>query len=217
MDKIIFLIPAFNEEKNLKKVILQFKKYGSIFVINDGSTDKTEEIAKKNSKYYLKNFRNRGYDYSLQRGLKFISKNLNFFEHVITIDADGQHKLNQLPKIIKQLKRYDVVMGNRNFYNRPVEKKICNISKKKFKIADPLSGMKGYRVKILKKNLPLIKKKINYYGMFFLEWINNISSINVNITVNKKNKQSSMGENKEIEAQFLNNFLKILKVRHKKS
>ena len=77
--------------------------------------------------------------------------------------------------------------------------------------------MKGYRVKILKKNLPLIKKKINYYGMFFLEWINNISSINVNITVNKKNKQSSMGENKEIEAQFLNNFLKILKVRHKKS
>ena len=53
MDKIIFLIPAFNEEKNLKKVILQFKKYGSIFVINDGSTDKTEEIAKKNSKYHL--------------------------------------------------------------------------------------------------------------------------------------------------------------------
>ena len=53
--------------------------------------------------------------------------------------------------------------------------------------------------------------------MFFLEWINNISSTNVNITVNKKNKQSSMGENKEIEAQFLNNFLKILKVRRKKS
>ena len=217
MDKIIFLIPAFNEEKNLKKVILQFKKYGSIFVINDGSTDKTEEIAKKNSKYYLKNFKNRGYDYSLQRGLKFISKNLNFFEHVITIDADGQHKLNQLTKIIKKLKRYDVVVGNRNFYNRPIEKKISNISNKKFKIADTLSGMKGYRVKILKKNLPLIKKEINYYGMFFLEWINNISSTNVNITVNKKNKQSSMGENKEIEAQFLNNFLKILKVRHKKS
>ena len=49
--------------------------------------------------------------------------------------------------------------------------------------------------------------------MFFLEWIDNISLINVAITVNKKNKFSSMGENKEIENEFFNNFLKILEMK----
>ena len=213
MNKIIFLIPAYNEEKNLKKVILQFKKYGDTFVINDGSIDKTEQIAKKYSKYYLSNYKNRGYDYSLQRGLRFITKQLNFFKYVVTIDGDGQHKSSQLNKLVKKLLKYDVVVGNRNFYNRPIEKKICNISRKKFKIADPLSGMKGYRLKALKKNLPLLRKKINYCGMFFLEWIDNISLINVTITVNKKNKFSSMGENKEIENEFFKNFLKILEMK----
>ena len=60
MSNIIFLIPAFNEEKNLKMVIFQFKKHGAILVVNDGSTDDTEKIAKKYSNYYIKNFSNKG-------------------------------------------------------------------------------------------------------------------------------------------------------------
>ena len=131
MSNIIFLIPAFNEEKNLKMVIFQFKKHGAILVVNDGSTDDTEKIAKKYSNYYIKNFSNKGYDYSLQKGLRYISKNLNCLKYVVTVDADGQHRSSEVKKIIKQLNKYDVVVGSRNFYNRKIEKEISNISKKK--------------------------------------------------------------------------------------
>lgn len=211
MKETIFLIPAFNEEKNLKKVILQFQKKGKIFVVDDGSVDNTRSIAKKYADYYLKNYRNKGYDYSLQRGLKFISRRLKSHKFVITIDGDGQHQYAQVSKILLGLKNNDIVIGNRNFFNRSIEKKISILSKFKFNITDPLSGMKGYRIEILKKNLPKIKKKFNYYGMFFFEWIDCLRIKNVRINVNKKNKKSSMGENKSIEEKFFSNFKKILK------
>ncbi len=123
MKEIIFLIPAFNEEKNLKRVILQFKKQGRILVVDDGSKDKTKKIAKHFADYYLKNRKNKGYDYSLQRGLKYISRKLDFFKYVVTVDGDGQHRSGQVPRIIRNLNNYDVIVGSRNFFNRPIEKK----------------------------------------------------------------------------------------------
>ena len=55
MANIIFIIPVYNEEKNLKEVLLSLKKYGKILTINDGSMDNSENIAKKYSDYYLYN------------------------------------------------------------------------------------------------------------------------------------------------------------------
>ena len=73
---LIILIPAFNEEKNLKRVIDKFKLYGDTLIIDDASYDETPAIAKKNSKYYIRNIRNLGYDYSLRVGINYICKNL---------------------------------------------------------------------------------------------------------------------------------------------
>ena len=53
--KIIFLIPALNEQKNIKKTIINFKKYGKVLVVDDGSIDKTKNIALKYSNYFLFN------------------------------------------------------------------------------------------------------------------------------------------------------------------
>ena len=211
MKEIIFLIPAFNEEKNLKKVILQFQKKGKILVVDDGSVDNTKNIAKKYADYYLKNNYNKGYDYSLQRGLKFISRRLKSHKFVITIDGDGQHQYAEVSRILLGLKNHDVVIGNRNLFNRSIENKISIMSKLKFNIKDPLSGMKGYRIEMLEKNLSKIKKNFNYYGMFFFEWIDYLRIKNVRVSVNKKNKKSSMGESKLIEEKFFTNFKKILK------
>ena len=47
--KIVFVVSAYNEEKNIKKVILQFKKIGTVLVINDNSKDQTGTIASKYS------------------------------------------------------------------------------------------------------------------------------------------------------------------------
>ena len=53
--KIIFIVPAHNEEKNLKKVLCSFKKYGDILTVNDKSTDETKKIARKYSNYLINN------------------------------------------------------------------------------------------------------------------------------------------------------------------
>ena len=73
---LIILIPAFNEEKNIKDVIVKFKNFGDTLVVDDSSTDKTGSIAKKYSKYYINNKNNIGYDLSLRKGINFICKNL---------------------------------------------------------------------------------------------------------------------------------------------
>ena len=207
MKKIIFLVPAFNEEKNLKKVILDFKKFGKVLVINDASKDKTKTIAKKYSDHYLENKKNIGYDKSLQKGLIYLSK--KNYNNVITVDADGQHRCDQVQKYIKFFKKYDIIIGSRNLLNRPIEKKISLLSKKTFNIFDPLSGMKFYNLKKIKKRLKNLDKKFNYFGMFFLEWINDLKITNIKIIVHKSNKISSIGKIKNIEKKFLKSFLKI--------
>ncbi len=47
MTDLSIIFPCYNEEKNLKKVLLSLKKYGQSLTINDGSIDNTEKIAKK--------------------------------------------------------------------------------------------------------------------------------------------------------------------------
>ena len=83
------------------------------------------------------------------------------------------------------------------------------MSKKIFNITDPLSGMKFYNLKKIKTKLKNLDKKFNYYGMFFLDWIEDLKIKNIKILVNKKNKISSMGQAKNIEKKFLKSFLKI--------
>jgi len=46
-EKLLIAIPAFNEEKNLKKLIKNLNNYKNILIINDGSTDNTKKILKK--------------------------------------------------------------------------------------------------------------------------------------------------------------------------
>lgn len=209
MKKIIFLIPAFNEEKNIKKVILNFKKFGKVLVVNDASNDKTKTIAKNYCDHYLENKKNIGYDKSLQKGLIYLSK--KNYNNVITVDADGQHRSDQVQKFFKFSKKYDILIGFRNLLNRPIEKKISLLSKKTFNIFDPLSGMKFYNLKKIKNRLKNLDQKFNYFGMFFLEWIDDLKITNVKILVNKSNKISSIGRVKNIEKKFLDSFLKIKK------
>ena len=69
--------------------------------------------------------------------------------------------------------------------------------------------MKFYNLKKIKKRLKNLDKKFNYFGMFFLEWINDLKITNIKIIVHKSNKISSIGKIKNIEKKFLKSFLKI--------
>jgi hypothetical protein len=207
--KIIFIISVYNEEKNLKNVILSLKKYGKILTVNDCSEDNSKVIAKKYSDYYLYNKKNKGYDYSQKKGLLYTVKNLKKFTFAITFDGDGQHIANEVNKF-KKKNKYDIIIGNRKFYNRKIEKKISQISSKYFNIIDPLSGMKMFNVKKLKNEILRLNLKKNDFGLFFLRWIKNYSNINVLINVKKKNKKSSMGKIKKVSEEFYNSFNAII-------
>ena len=143
----LVVIPFFNEEyslKNLQKDLLFIKE--NLIFINDNSID--------NGPNYLKNYRvinnnkNIGYEKSLLRGLIY-AKNNNY-KYVITFDADNQHRISDLKKMINLLKEeYDLIIGYRNYFNRYIEYLINYYFYKKFKIKDILSGLKAYRLELL--------------------------------------------------------------------
>lgn len=206
---LIILIPAYNEQKNLQKVIKKFKKLSEILVVNDYSSDRTYDIAEKNSDYVVNNKKRLGYDKTLRAGISFIINNLKK-KYILTVDADGQHKEKFVEKFLQAIKACDVVIGKRNIYNRQIEKKISKESFAKFKVFDPLSGMKCYKIKSIKKYYSNLKKNNDYLGMFFFKWFSNLKILNINITVNRRNKLSSMGNNKIIEKKFYTIFKKLI-------
>jgi glycosyltransferase involved in cell wall biosynthesis len=206
---LIILIPAYNEEKNIENVIKKFKKYAEILVVDDNSADATYKIAKINAHYLIKNKRNYGYDKTLRVGIKYIIQNIKK-KFIITVDGDGQHNPSAVKRFLLKIKNYDIIVGERNLLNRKIEKKISNISYKEIGIKDPLSGMKCYRTKSIKKYFGQLDKKFDYLGMFFIPWIKFLKISSINIKVNKKNKPSSMGESTTLDKKFYNQFKKLI-------
>ncbi len=208
--ELVFLIPAYNESKNLKRILYNLRNFGSTIVVNDFSSDTTKNIAEKYSTLILSNNRNYGYNYSIIKGLKYLAKKTRY-KYVITFDADGQHKFSEIAKFLSQRKKFDVINGSRNFFNRPSEKIISEISYKRYGVKDPLSGMKLYNIPKLRKKIFALNPLDNTFGMFFLNWGKDVKIFDLKIKVNKKNKISSMDLNNNIETQFLLSFQKIIK------
>ena len=161
MSKFIILIPSYNEKKTLLKVVKKLHKF-KIQIIDDCSQDNTNKAVKnfKNVALY-RNKINIGYEQSLNKGFKLLG-NSNF-DFIITMDADGEHSVKNVPKMIKFCNRYnpDLVVGNRHKKNRLIEIILSFFFKLRFDIRDPLSGFKAYKIK--KLNLILKKNKIKKY------------------------------------------------------
>ena len=66
--RIAFLIPAYNEEKTIAKVMKSLPNGVSVIVVDDGSSDRTLEMAKKNQAHIIRNHTNQGYEKSLLLG-----------------------------------------------------------------------------------------------------------------------------------------------------
>jgi len=117
--KLAILIPAYNEEKALGQVIKTLPKEFpgitqiEVVVVNDGSTDKTAEVARQNNVTVLSHVINRGLGGALGTGFEYI-RNHNF-DVLVTFDADGQHNPDDIYPVIKPLieKNAEVVIGTR--------------------------------------------------------------------------------------------------------
>ena len=112
MDKIFIIIAAYNEANRILSVLKKLKtEYHNIVVIDDGSSDETSKIVKDEGIKVLKHIVNLGKGAAMKTGCDYaISKGA---EIIVLIDADGQHKPEDIPRFLESLKGTDIVFGYR--------------------------------------------------------------------------------------------------------
>ena len=114
--KVAVLIPTFNNERTLGNVIRSVLEYSpDIIVVNDGSTDSTAELLRQFQQINLVSYSpNKGKGYALRKG--FQRAVALGYHYVISIDSDGQHFAEDLPKFLYALKDHpaSIIMGVRN-------------------------------------------------------------------------------------------------------
>ncbi len=120
--KILIIIPAYNEEKNIGSVIKDIRNNlpsADIAVINDGSTDNTSGIAGTAGAIVIDLPTNLGIGGAMQTGYKFASESK--YDIAVQVDADGQHAAAEIPKILDRLNQKDVeaVIGSRFVIENP--------------------------------------------------------------------------------------------------
>ncbi|MDN4014200.1 DUF2062 domain-containing protein [Chryseobacterium gambrini] len=124
--KICVLIPTYNNEKTLKRVIDGVLDYTEdIIIVNDGSTDSTREILRSYSQIEVIDLpENKGKGNGLKIGFRK-AKELGY-HYAITIDSDGQHYPDDIPVFVEALlnEKEDVLLiGNRNMSQDGIPKK----------------------------------------------------------------------------------------------
>ena len=163
--ELLIIMPAYNEEKNIGKVLEQLERagvceYADVLVMNDASSDATNWLVKARGYTLVTHVFNLGYGSALQLGYKYAIRRK--YHYVIQMDADGQHDVCNIPVLYKKLKKQDadgrcpdIVLGSRflkesEAYPTSHKKKIAYrlfrwmirvIAGKK--ISDPTTGLQG--------------------------------------------------------------------------
>jgi polyprenyl-phospho-N-acetylgalactosaminyl synthase len=119
--KVFIVIAAYNEGKSIVKVIngLQKADYHNIVVVDDGSKDDTSTIALNAGAIVLRHVVNRGQGAALKTGIDYSLR--NDADLIVTFDADGQHRVEDLKAMIAPVKngKCDITLGSR--FLKPVE------------------------------------------------------------------------------------------------
>ncbi len=177
MNKVLIIVPAFNEEANIiplfdQLCIPQIRSFADILVVNDASSDQTGFIAKNYDVSVVTHVFNLGYGSALQVGYKYAVR--RGYDYVIQMDADGQHNISNIAHIFQCLTKPDadggvpdIVIGSR-FLEGSQSFKISGIKKISLamfswiikrvtgkRITDPTSGLQG-----------LNKKAFTYYANY---------------------------------------------------
>ena len=117
--KILIIIPTYNELENLPKLIpevLSKNENIDILIVDDNSPDGTADFvqdeAKKNSRIKLiKREKKMGLGTAYIAGFKFALQ--NNYDYIFEMDADFSHNPKMIPKFLKEIKKYDLVLGSR--------------------------------------------------------------------------------------------------------
>ena len=170
MEKIAVLIPCYNEESTIEKVIKDFKKElpnADIYVYNNNSKDKTAEIAKKNGAIVRNEYR-QGKGNVVRSMFREIEADI-----YVMVDGDDTYPAEEVHKLIEPIAegQADMVVGDRlsngtyknenkrkfhDFGNKLVKRNINKIFKTN--LNDIMTGYRAFNKKFV-KNVPIVSKK----------------------------------------------------------
>lgn len=158
--KIAVLIPALNAERTIAKVVVEARRQCEpVTVIDDGSRDATGEVARAAGAAVLRHEVNRGKGGALKTGFAWALE--NGFDAVVTLDADGQHLPEEIPKFIAEFSTSgaDLIIGGRShlFQQMLPRRRVANrfsawcIAKcSGARVTDSQSGFRLYSARLLR-------------------------------------------------------------------
>lgn len=174
--KIIALIPAYEPEENMLDLLENIKKDTDmdIVVVNDGSSDACKDIFSKAKEFaiVLEHEVNKGKGRALKTGLNYINDNYRGEYIVVTMDADGQHTIEDALKICDLVKKSpDILVLGKRFFGEdvPLRSRFGNaMTRLVYKIAtgvkvyDTQTGLRAFSYKLLPLMLEIKGERYEY-------------------------------------------------------
>jgi glycosyltransferase involved in cell wall biosynthesis len=123
---VVVLVPAWNEAGRIGKVLAPLKDSYALLVVDDGSTDQTAMAAETEGAVVLRHKVNKGKGQALMTGFAWVLG--HEYEAVVTLDADGQHKPDEIQKFIDAYLRGEgeLIIGRRQFRRMPFPRSTAN-------------------------------------------------------------------------------------------
>jgi glycosyltransferase involved in cell wall biosynthesis len=209
--KTAVVIPVLNEAQTIYNVVSSIvSKEVAILVVDDGSNDESALLASKAGAIVIRHKENKGYEKALNTGIETaINKGFDF---AVTFDADGQFNPSDLLRCIESMKSVnaDLVVGIRDYQNRYSEYFISLYGRLRFGLADPLCGMKLYRLKLVKEFLPFDKSKMIGMEMAFNMIDSGCSLSQIAIHIEKRKGISRFGSSIKGELIVINALFKAI-------
>ena len=118
--RVLVVVPAFNEEESLPSLVSEIVTAGyDVLIVNDASTDRTEQVARTLGIKVLSLSNNLGIGGAMQAGFLFATR--NDYDIVVQVDGDGQHDPGQITTIIAPILegKADFVVGSRYHPSKP--------------------------------------------------------------------------------------------------
>jgi glycosyltransferase involved in cell wall biosynthesis len=123
---ILALIPAWNEGPRLGPVVEATHQHLPVLVVDDGSGDDTVSVAEEAGATVVSHVQNRGKGVALMTGFNWALE--RGYGAVLTLDADGQHDPDDIPKFLGayRIGRWDLIIGKRRFDQMPFPRGFTN-------------------------------------------------------------------------------------------
>jgi glycosyltransferase involved in cell wall biosynthesis len=124
---IVALIPGYNEAPRIGAVVLAARELLPVIVVDDGSTDRTAEVAREAGATVIEQTPNQGKGAALRHGFRRALD--DGAEAILTLDADGQHDPAEIPRFLAAAAAEpvpDLVIGRRSFRAMPPARRLSN-------------------------------------------------------------------------------------------